>query len=511
MSNMKTRKVLVFVLLSLMSVSLVALLATRPRAAHSLPKKAAAAQREKATAAKGTAKGSAAAAKAASKKATAKPVKRVMKRALRLVCLRWAPCAPAIVANGGTSSSGKSTFKSRGLDLAIGARNNMRAIESALAAGGKVDAGADIAIVPLSELVAARTRLAAMSPRIFLVTGWSKGGYELVVANARTARWVFQRSKGRSIDVSGRRGDPATLLALFSLDLSGVRLDRVSLTPRKTSARFSDLIATNGKRVRGLAYQRTVLSTSDARRLVPYVAVAPRGFATKHPKALVRFSDVWFAGVKRVASDAPAAARALASIKRADHDSGRRTAGDMLAALGHIAPSPLADNARMLGLSGRPPLTLDWLYRKTHQLWHAAGLLAERTPAHAPIDSEVLARLIRERPIAALGAAGSSARDDARADQPTLRFSRKRSRTLLLHRSSTRSTRTLSDRVAVVAAVFNNATIRVRHSRGKRAAERVCARAAERFEIAGGASRLVAGHKTRAAAATIAVTVQSAR
>ncbi|MCA9665104.1 MAG: hypothetical protein KC503_05930, partial [Myxococcales bacterium] len=202
--------------------------------------------------------------------------------------------------------------------------------------------------------------------------------------------------------------------------------------------------------------------------------------------------------------DVPAAARAVAAVDRAEHDASRRSASALIADLGAIAPASLLDNARSFGLSGRPPLTLDWLYRKAHQLWRGAGQLAGQTPARAPVHADIVARLVRERPLDTLAAAHPDA--DSRSDQPALRFdSGSRRRAIVRHQSRTRSTRALADRLAIVAAIFDGSRVELRHARGRRAARRVIAHACERFEIAGASARLVAGSKIERAAATITV------
>ncbi|MCA9671373.1 MAG: hypothetical protein KC503_37505, partial [Myxococcales bacterium] len=229
------RRYLVFALLVLMGVSFVMSVSTRPRAAHRVP---AAQSRSGSGNGSGNGSGSAASKAKPGSKPTdkARPAKAVKKiaRPLRLVCLRWAPCAPAIVANGGVRTAKGSLYAARGLDVRVGARVDIKDIERALGAGGGKADGADIAIVPLSELVAAHERLRALAPRVVLLTGWSHGDVALIARTPAAARAALRPYARGRVTLSGAPGRSATLLSLFTLDLAGVAPERVALVGAST-------------------------------------------------------------------------------------------------------------------------------------------------------------------------------------------------------------------------------------------------------------------------------------
>ena len=152
-----------------------------------------------------------------------------LRRTLRTVSLGWEFLTPGVIANGGSTPGAVSSYKMAGLDTSFLNAPAMEDVESALAKGGAVPGGADIAIMPLSSYVASYERLRALSPEIIFVVGWSRGREALYGADART---LTKLAANGTIKVAGTSAQPETFLALFVLDLAGVPASRVELAAR---------------------------------------------------------------------------------------------------------------------------------------------------------------------------------------------------------------------------------------------------------------------------------------
>jgi hypothetical protein len=101
---------------------------------------------------------------------------------------------------------------------------------------------------------------------------------------------------------------------------------------------------------------------------------------------------VWLDGTKKLASDSPTAARQIAAAPGAPEPIA------LLKRLGQTGNASLTDNARVAGLSGRGAVTLDSLFARTWRIWRASGLLATPAPEVAPINTSVIAALVRSNP-----------------------------------------------------------------------------------------------------------------
>ena len=137
------------------------------------------------------------------------------------------------------------------------------------------------------------------------------------------------------------------------------------------------------------ARRNILITTADASRLVPFVAVAQHGLLDKSPKALAAFAHVWLEGNKRLESDPPATAREIASSQGAPEPIA------LLKRLGEISSASLGDNARVFALSGRGALTLEALFRESWRIWRGASVLATPAPEAAPVNPAIVASLAR--------------------------------------------------------------------------------------------------------------------
>ena len=395
----------VFALLLVLFVATVARMVSRDRVAHTV---AAPAPSPKGTASAagdaGVIDGSAPASSAAGATRDGGPVK-WMDRPLRAVTLGWDLAAPAVLANGGLDPAEASDFSAAGVETYVHPLEGMGAIEGALARGGGDREGADIAVVPFAELCASYERLRALRPEVFFVVGWSRGREALVSTRDAlpssagppggpgvSAVAGGARAGADPFSMVGAPGEAATFLGLFALDANGIPPGAVHLVAHPDKPDVPELAAVD-RDAPGESARRTVLlTTADASRLVPFVAVAQRGLLDAHGPAFVAWTRVWLEATRKLDADPPAAARAIAAAPGAPEPIA------LLKRLGEMAPASLGDNARAFGLSGRGALTLDALFQQTWRIWRGVGALATPAPDAAPVHDAVVAALARAYP-----------------------------------------------------------------------------------------------------------------
>src|SRR5690606_19588342 len=109
----------------------------------------------------------------------APPLPPAMDRPLRVVSLGWDLAVPGHLANL-PDKSATSAMESQDMRMELRSVAKLSAIKEALANGGAHAKGADIAILPLPEMVAAYEDLRALKPQIFFIVGWSRGRDALV-------------------------------------------------------------------------------------------------------------------------------------------------------------------------------------------------------------------------------------------------------------------------------------------------------------------------------------------
>jgi hypothetical protein len=380
-------------LLLVLFVGTGALLASRERLDHQAPAPPALASASASPSASAPAASASAPAPSgsASAAADAGPV-RYFDRPLRVIALGWDLAAPAILANGGLDGAADSDFSAAGLDVRVSAVDALASIESALARGGADKDGADIAVMPFCSLIAAYEQIRALSPEAFFVVGFSRGREALVSMKDTLPGPEVDLKKG--VAMAGLPGDPATFLGLYALDQNGVPPSAVRLVPPGTGKPEDAPLAAVDRGVVPLdsARRNVLLTTADASRLVPFVAVAQHGLVEKHRDGLTAWARVWLESARKLAEDPPAAARQIAAAPGAPEPI------TLLKRLGDTAPASLTDNARLVGLSGRRALSLDVLFQESWRLWRGAGVLATPAPESAPISDAVIASLVRNNP-----------------------------------------------------------------------------------------------------------------
>lgn len=362
-------------------------------------------------------------------------------RPLRIVSLGWDLAVPGHLANEGKAGK-ESALAKRKLTVKIKSVKGINAIKSALANGGAHKAGADIAILPLPEMVASYEDLRALKPQIFFVAGWSRGR-DALFTHKRNSLLKLPR-KGK-VELSGSRGTSSTLLSLYLLDIAGVDSDRIQIKSKadKTSM-FSAVdrgITTTIPKSASLA-----VTSADASALIPFVAIAPQGFL-KNRRAIAAFISAWLEGVEQLEADVPAAARQVSAIKGAPETI------NLVRNLGLVEFSGLRDNVRRAGLAGRDPVVLASLFQLTWRLWRGVDVLITPAPKNVPIDFGAIASLALESP-------GLSKPDELEPDFTT--------------EAMVRAITSDLEAAALVAGIFARSSVRVgAHGKKKDSAEAI--------------------------------------
>ena len=430
---------------------------------------------------------------------------RWMDRPLRVVTLGWDLAAPAVLANGGLEPVEASDFGAAGVVTSLRPMESMGVIESALARGGGDKDGADIAVVPFVELVASYERLRALSPEVFFVVGWSRGR-EAIVSTKDTLPGPPERPEAKpgapftvgSVGMVGAAGEAATFLGLFALDANGVAPGAVHLVAHGDKPDDPALAAVDRDQPGETARHTILLTTADATRLVPFVAVAQHGLLDQHARALAAWTRVWLEATRKLDADPPTAARTIAASPGAPEPLA------LLKRLGEIAPASLGDNARAFGLSGRSALTLDALFQQSWRIWRGAGVLATPVPDVTPINGTLIASLARSHPSLAAPPAVPRLKPAA-ASPDTLK-------TLITYRQAEGKIDepALLATAGLLADVFDRAVLRVAVAKAggvdAAATKHLVEEVEQRFDV--GPGRLVAGKKLSGkAAATVEILV----
>ncbi len=304
-------------------------------------------------------------------------------RSLSVAGLGWELLAPALLAGDGLKSTATSAFATADVKVSVRVASTMTEIERALVSGGGAASGADLAVIPLSELIGAYERLRALDLRVFLVTGWSQGR-DVVTGTA-----LAKLPASGSIAVEHSGGADALALALLTLDLAGVSLDRLKIDERAPGAL---LHAKSGAVDEASKQEDVVVSTREATRLLPYVLIAPRPLLEDREVVLAAFVQGWLAGVDLLLKDRAKAARTLAAIDSAPE------ALSLLQSLGGLEPTRLYDNAALLGLSGRGAVSIESLIEWQLRVRRAAHVGRTSAPEVSLVDGRVVTRLVREHP-----------------------------------------------------------------------------------------------------------------
>ncbi len=433
---------------------------------------------------------SAAVAPTGSASATPDPPPPKLGRPLRVVGLGWELLAAGIMANDGVVAGEASLFAKQELEVELSAFTDVLRLENALARGGKDEKGADVAIMPLPRFVTSYERLKALDPVIFLVVGWSEGGEVVLSKHQSFAKLPAQAA----VTMRGTAGDSAAFLGLFALDLAGTPPARVTLVSKGEKHDWAAITRQESKQKSEQPNGNLLLSTSEASRLVPFVAIAQASLVTKEAVHLTTLSKGWLAGHELVADSASDAARKIGEAKGAPEPLA------VLSRMSEIAAASLEENAQVVGQSG--PFTLEALFRRCWRIWREAKVLGI-PPERAPVDGSIIAALLR--------AGGDPSTPPATAGGGTAERPETKGQPLIVYRApkGKLDEGQLVETIGFMAGVFRRSPLRItahpQVGADGKLTDKLVAQARERFGLAAG--RLEAGKARGVAGAPATVEV----
>jgi hypothetical protein len=325
--------------------------------------------------------------------------------------------------------------------------------------------------MPLPTFVASYEQLRALSPEVFFIVGWSRGRDALA---SEDPKLLIDKPPQGKLELVGDAGQSATMLSLFALEEVGVDTTKIQLIPA-TSDKAKDaklraiersLTAPVANSAAKIDARDLVLTSADAPRLIPMVAVAPGSFVRGNTNDLARFGRTWLSGAERFGADVPDAAR------RISREPGAPEAVVLLEVMGYVAFADLADGARLAGLSGRGAVSIEVLFQRSWGLWRDVGVLSTPAPEHAPLDNSVIARVaLGEGAPVVLGHASPKRSGD---------------RLILVHRlpeGAEIDEAALIEELGFLAGTFERAQIELKVRRDKATSQRIVAEAIERFDL----------------------------
>jgi hypothetical protein len=447
---------IVFLVIAAMLLVLVWLVGTRSRDAHVMPaprveeaaapsaSQQAAAPTDSAPTGQASAEGgSVANAEKDASGAAADARVAALDRAVRVVAPSWELAAALLVANGGRMTADGSAVRASGIEATVDVVAAERDVEARLARGGGDADGADVAVVPLPDFVASYERLRALEPRVFYVAGWSHGREVLLgLRDGMLAKPIAPAG-----DVAVVAADTSSeVLALFALDEAGQPPTKVRLGGDPQNAAYAAVVRPlSGDRPSG-APAKVLLSTAEAAQLVPFVAVAARGFVEAHRDALASLLKAWSRGSTALFDDVPSAARRIAS------EPGAPEPAALLERLGWVSPVHPIDVAVALGISGSGTATVGALFALDWRLLRDAGVLTSPAPSTPPVTKEPFATAFPET------TGGEGGPINVRPAAPDARV-------ILAHRTDKPDAQSTIDDFAFLSAVFGQSPVRVATSR----------------------------------------------
>lgn len=391
------RSKVVTVLLAVMLVSLLGMLLTRVRTKHDAPAEEVAASPTDAGAPEAAPSSSAAASASGSARPPAPPPS-----GMRVVGLGWEWLVPAVTPAGDPGPD------------EIAAAYALDGVEARLAKGPSDPGGAEIALMPLASLVVSYDRLKALDARAFLVVGFSAGREELRAAQPSALLKGAGPEDVTLVAAPAAAGsEAATLLGLFALDAIGVPASRIKVLPATAPEAKAAAFAAA---LRGAEDDRKrVLSSADAPRAVPIVAVASGKALDADPSKYAAWARRWIEGAARARTDAATLARRLAAKEgaRIAPDSGSPPeALALVERLGLFTPATLEDNGRLARAEGEASLAA--LLKDTWRVARAGGLVTGAPPEAPPLSLAVMKTVAPE---ADAGAPAPPASRDAGAEE----------------------------------------------------------------------------------------------
>jgi outer membrane protein OmpA-like peptidoglycan-associated protein/ABC-type nitrate/sulfonate/bicarbonate transport system substrate-binding protein len=333
---------------------------------------------------------------------TATPAPQPRRHGLKVALSQWPGHLALVVGNGGLKTQPGSAAAALGLDLEIVFIEDAPSKNKALQEG-KVDAvweTVDELPIALGSFKAAKTDV-----RSFVQIDWSRGG------DACVASKEVQKVE----DVFGHKAavlmfSPDHTVLEFMLNNSRLTPEQVTRVRKDTAFSMEDFtyartLFSQGKidvaclwepdvtlALAARAGAHRLFSTADATELVADTLVAQRELLDKQPELATKLVQVWFAGVKKAEADRPGAARLISTVCSRFRDELGYAA--TLKSFDWVKWTDMADNIRMFGLDGQPPV-FDRVYNQADGIWtsYPQAEIKERFMPASLRDDRIVRRL----------------------------------------------------------------------------------------------------------------------
>lgn len=356
-------------------------------------------------------------------------------QSLHVVAASWEAVATLLAANGGLSTTDGSAARKAGLDVQVEVLGSQRDVEDCLARGGGEGAGADVAVMWLPTMVACDERLGALSLQAFFVAGWSRGREVLLASNPG----AIARPRSARETLVYAQDEGASALAAFALG-EATTPPTIRVVHDADAGAFAALVRPLAADRPASAPSKAVLSTAEASRLIPLVAVAPQGFVEGHASALASLVRAWLDGEASARKDVTAMVRKIAA------EPGAPDPASMIERLGWMVTSDDADEARALRPTDPGAMSVQSLYRLQATLLEGAGVLSIHPRDRAVVAPTPLVQAVGSPPVPPPGDVASPAAD---------------AKVWLAHRVDGSDPHAIAREIATLAGIFERSAVRV--------------------------------------------------
>jgi hypothetical protein len=223
------------------------------------------------------------------------------------------------------------------------------------------------------------------------------------------------------------------------------------------------------------------MSTDDASRFVPFVAIAPKSALDAKGEQWNAFARAWIDGMGRASKDANAAQKLAAKtgVSLAAGVGGAPEAIVLIERLGKIETTAADKQQAWIGVNAKSPVTLATLLQRTWQLERAAGIVSSAAPEPLPIDARVATAIA---PAPAEKQHGDSGDADAGATFAPIPAG---ATTLVVYRAAADANAdSIAAQIAFLAGVFERASFRVTAKGGDKAAKAIAVLARDKNGVA---------------------------
>jgi NitT/TauT family transport system substrate-binding protein len=302
----------------------------------------------------------------------------------------WPGYAPGLVENGGTRAPSTTApfYRDHGIQVELVLIDDFAQSRDAFRAGR-----IDVLWATVDSFALEAKGMEGMRPRAFLQFDYSAGG-DAIAATGN----IRQVSDLRGKRVAYAEGTPSQFLLLYALTNAGLSMSDITPVTTASAAEAATLFR-SGSVEAAVSWDPDVVtaansrpgghilvSTREADHIIADVFYTSEAFLAEHGETLARFSAGWFDGVRAIARDREAGARALSTGLN------NITPEDARAMLPNAHLSTYWENRKFFGLDGGDQVTFTTIFTNANRIWRGINLVREISPpdnhfAVAPLEA----------------------------------------------------------------------------------------------------------------------------